>query len=261
MEQQSNKLALPIAILIAGGLIAFSVFATRNKTEVPNLQQNEGSEIGVVDLRTIDSTDHILGSPNAPIIFVEYSDTECPFCKLFHETMNKLTDTYGKDGSVAWVYRNFPIVQLHAKAPKEAEALECAAELGGNTAFWKYTNRIYSVTPANDGLDPSELPKIAEFVGLDKTAFTTCLSSGRYTSKVASSVEEAVKAGARGTPYSVIVLKNKAGAEVKSFLESATIQLRLPPGTLGLSSDGKKIVVSGNMPYELLEQLVDLLKK
>ncbi|MFM2357828.1 MAG: hypothetical protein RJA61_565 [Candidatus Parcubacteria bacterium] len=260
IEQPSNKLTLPIAIIVAGALIACAIFLT-NKNQAPVSQTQEGNvTAGDITLRPVDSTDHILGSPNAPIMFIEYSDTECPFCKRYHETMHQVVDTYSKDGSVAWVYRNFPIVQLHSKAPKEAEALECAAELGGNEAFWKYTDRIYSITPTNDGLDPGELPKIAEFAGLNVEAFKICLSSGKHTAKIQKDVDEAVKAGARGTPYSIILLKTKAPSTIKPFLESASIQLGLPPGTLGITKDEKKIIVSGNMPFELLQQLIDLLK-
>ena len=70
--------------------------------------------------------------------------------------MQQLMSEYGKSGKVAWVYRQYPIVQLHSKAPKEAEALECAAELGGNEKFWDYTDRLYTLTNSNDSLDSVE---------------------------------------------------------------------------------------------------------
>src|SRR5574343_1436136 len=107
-------------------------------------------------------------------MFVEYSDTECPFCKQFHSTLRQMMDEYGKDGKVAWVYRHFPIDGLHPKARKEAEATECANELGGPSKFWEYTNMIYERTPGNDGLDPANLPKFAKEIGLDEKAFTEC---------------------------------------------------------------------------------------
>lgn len=260
MQQSSNKLTLPLAIIVAGGLIAFAIYTTRNNTA----NQNEliiNTEAKEVEIKAVNERDHILGNPNAPLVFVEYSDTECPFCKAFHQTMHKIIDAYGKDGTVAWVYRHFPIVQLHSKAPKESEALECAFELGGSDAFWKYTDRLYSTTPANDELDPVELTNIAEFVELDKKAFNSCLANGTYTQTIKTAVEDAIKAGARGTPYTVILLKEKAPKTLKPLLESASVQLRLPAGTLGITPDERKIIVSGNMPYELLEQIVQLVKE
>lgn len=260
MEQtSSNKLLLPLAIIVAGGLIAFAIYATKGSSD----KQTDiiSADADEISIQPISSRDHILGNPNAPLVFVEYSDTECPFCKAFHTTMHKLTDTYGKDGTISWVYRHFPIVQLHSKAPRESEAQECAYELGGANGFWKYTDRIYEITPSNDALDPVELTNIAEFAGLDKTAFNSCLASGRYTETIKTAVEDAVKAGARGTPYTVILLQEKAPKTLKPLLESASLQLRLPPGTLGITPDERKIIVSGNMPYELLEQIVQLVKK
>lgn len=170
--------------------------------------------------------DHIRGEKNAAVTIIEYSDTECPFCKRFHPTVQEMVDTY--KGKVRWVYRHFPLRQLHSKAAKEAEATECAYEQGGDDAFWKYVDRIYAITPSNDGLDPAELPKIATSIGLNKQKFETCLSSGKYASKVQEDENDAVSAGGRGTPYSVIVVGDQkipvSGAvpasELKQMLDS-----------------------------------------
>lgn len=107
-----------------------------------------------VNIRPVDPTEHILGNMSGDIVIVEYSDLECPFCKNFHGTMHQVIDT---DPNVAWVYRHYPIPQLHQKAFKEAVATECAWAQGGNDAFWKYTDMIYKITPSNDGLEVAEL--------------------------------------------------------------------------------------------------------
>ncbi len=151
----------------------------------------------------ITDQDWVKGNRNAKVSVVEYSDTECPFCKRHHPTMQQLIAEY--DGKVNWVYRHFPLTSLHPKAPKEAEATECAGEQGGNQAFWKYLDRIFEVTPANNGLDPAELPKIAEYVGLNKTKFEECLNSGKWAQKVQQQAQDAQNAGGNGTPYNVIV--------------------------------------------------------
>ncbi len=116
-----------------------------------------GNTKSLENMKPVTSSDHIFGDVNAPVKVVFYSDLECPFCKSFHETMTQIMNSsYGKDGKVAWVYRHFPLKQLHSKAPKEAEAAECAAELGGNDAFWKFINKINEVTPANNKLDQAQ---------------------------------------------------------------------------------------------------------
>src|SRR3546814_15691189 len=94
-----------------------------------------------------------MGSPDASVKVIEFSDFECPFCKGFHRTMGQVMEAYGQDGKVAWVYRHFPIDSIHSKARKEAQASECAAELGGNDAFWAYAETPFDVTPSNDRLD------------------------------------------------------------------------------------------------------------
>jgi len=124
-----------------------------------------GQNNGALDsIAEITKDDHILGDINAPVKIVEFSDTECPFCKRFHQTMEQIIDEYGKTGQVAWVYRHFPLDSLHSKARKESEALECAGEQG---KFWEYTSSVYKTTPSNNKLDPNQLFKIAIDLGLN----------------------------------------------------------------------------------------------
>ncbi len=156
-----------------------------------------------IQVQPVSDDDHVRGNRNAKVSLIEFSDLECPFCKRFHPTMQQVMDTYGDE--VNWVYRHFPLDSLHPKARREAEATECAGEVGGNDGFWKYLDRLFEITPANNGLQDSQLPQIAEDVGLDRVAFETCLASGKYAQHVADDLAEAQAAGGRGTPYSVIV--------------------------------------------------------
>lgn len=231
---QKNTLAMPIAVVIAGVLIAGAVIYSGGKTvdnSVARVPERQGAVQQTGDLKKmvpISKDDHIRGNPNAPVKIVEYSDTECPFCKRFHDTMKQVMDNEGKQGKVAWVYRHFPLDQLHSKARKEAEATECAAELGGNDKFWAYLDRLMEVTPANNGLDPAELPKIAQYVGLDAGKFNECLTSGRYAKKIEEHVQNAVATGGNGTPWSIVVAKN-----------------------------GEKYPLSGAQPYESIKALIE----
>lgn len=208
-EQKRNNLMIPVAIILAGVLVAGSLFLANKNKIAPqdgNATGARKSESGIA-IESVTADDHILGNPKAPIMIVEFSDTECPFCKNFHQTMHKVIDTYGKSGKVAWVYRHFPIDGLHPKARKEAEATECATELGGNDSFWKYLDSLYKKTPSNNDLDPSLLPIIAEENGLNKANFETCLNSGKYADKIEKSIQDATMAGGQGTPYTVIITK------------------------------------------------------
>jgi len=228
MEQEpSHKFTIPLAIVAAGALIAGAIYFGGGS---PIPRPGPATNTGDIEVPAVTEKDHYLGSRSAKLVIVEYSDTECPFCKVFHSTLKQVMNTY--TGDVAWVYRHFPIPQLHAKAAKEAEATECAAELGGNQAFWNYIDRLFETTNSNDSLDPAELPRIAGAVGLDVVAFNNCLNSGRHAAAIAKSMEEAVKAGARGTPYSLIVDQK---GEVKG-------------------------VISGAEPFESIKQKIDALK-
>ncbi|MEL0585382.1 MAG: thioredoxin domain-containing protein [Candidatus Thiodiazotropha sp. (ex. Lucinoma kazani)] len=143
--------------------------------------------------------DHIYGDPNAPISLVEYSDFECPFCKRFHPTAKQLIDQ--NSSKVNWVYRHFPLAFHNPGAQKQAEATECAAELGGNRAFWRYSDLIYQRTSSNgNGFPIDKLPPLAEEIGLDAKAFRDCLDSGKMSGRVKEDHEDGIKAGISGTP-------------------------------------------------------------
>lgn len=233
-HKQKNNFAVPIAIVISGLLIAGAVIYS-GKTSNPNLANAPQKQVAakpsgdLEQMKPVSSSDHIRGDANAPVKIVEYSDSECPFCKKFHMTMKDIMAEYGKEGKVAWIYRHFPIDQLHSKARKEAVAMECAAELGGNDKFWAYADRLYEVTPSNNRLDEAELPKIAGYVGLDTAKFNTCLQSAKYDKHIEDEVKNAQATGGNGTPWSIVVGKN-----------------------------GKKYPLSGAQPITSIKQLIDL---
>lgn len=169
--------------------------------------------VAAKDLNIPDVTDkdHIKGDKNAKLVWIEYSDLECPFCKKIHPDLAKMLDEY--KGKVKWVYRHFPLDQLHSKADKEAEAAECAGELGRNDAFWKMVDKIFEVTPSNNGLTLDDLPKLASQIGLNQGKFKSCLDSGKYTQRVEEDYQGGVKAGVTGTPGSFL-LDGKGNAYV-----------------------------------------------
>ncbi len=227
---------LPASILIAALLISGSLVYNAGKTssDKPNdngnvaANNNEGIP-SVANMQPITSGDYIRGNRDAKIKIVEYSDLECPFCKTFHNTLKQVLNIYGND--VAWVYRNAPIDQLHPKARNEAEALECAGDIGGNDKFWAYMDRLMELTPSNNGLDPAQLPKIAEYVGLDRSKFDSCFASGKFAQKIQSQFDNAVQSGFQGTPFSVLVVNNVPSAPISGALPFAGL---LPGGQKNL---------------------------
>jgi protein-disulfide isomerase len=237
----NNVLGVPVAIiitgLIIGGAIVYSgspgVGGNVNDSQKEEVANNENEEsvaergARVMDnIKPVTAEDHIMGSLDAPVKVVEFSDFECPFCQRFHPTMQRIVDE--SEGQVAWIYRHFPL-DIHPKARKEAEASECAAELGGNEAFWKFTDRIYEITPANNRLDFAELANTAEFIGLNRVDFQECLDSDKYASHVEEDVQDAISSGGTGTPYSVVI-----------------------------EQDGTKTPIPGALPYESVKRLIEV---
>lgn len=135
---------------------------------------------------------------------------------------------YGAKGQVALIYRHFPLDQIHSKARNEMSALECANEVGGNAKFWEYLDRIFEITPGNDGLDQNLLPTIATDVGLDKAKFEACQAENKFGALIEADYQSGLAAGVRGTPYSVIIGK-----------------------------DGKQTPINGAQPYEVVKSMLD----
>lgn len=170
--------------------------------------------------------DHVRGDENARLTLIEYSDFECPYCKNFDATMQQLMKEY--KGKIKWVYRHYPL-NFHANAQKEAEASECAYDLGGNDKFWQFADKIYERTTSNGtGFALADLPKLAVEIGLDKKAFTTCLDSGKNADLIKTSLSEGSAAGISGTP-----------------------------GTILIDAKGNKELIPGAYSIELMKQIID----
>jgi protein-disulfide isomerase len=229
-EQKSQSLAIPIAILFGFGLIAAAIFFSGKSTEapvvIPDLQAEQ--QQGSLDaINPVSENDHIRGNPNAPIVLVEYSDYDCPFCKNFHETMEQIMEEYGEDGRVAWVYRHFPLEQLHPNAPRIAQSAECVAKLGGNDAFWEFSDLIFGERETNAQTNPVLIPGFAEASGVELGAFNACLESGETKGEVEEDFTNAIAIGGRGTPHTIVMVGDQ-----------------LAP-------------INGAQPYEVVKQMID----
>lgn len=140
-----------------------------------------------------------LGRADAPVTIVEFSDYQCPFCQRFYNTtLAALKKDYIDAGKVRYVFRDYPLEQLHSHARKAAEAAHCAGEQG---KYWQMHDALFQ----NQGA--LELPQLAErarSLGLDGATFDTCLASGRNAARVDRGLAEGAAAGVEGTPGFVI---------------------------------------------------------
>ncbi len=157
----------------------------------------------------VSPSEHIRGNLNeARVIVIEYSDTECPYCKTFHGKFQEQIFQIHPN-KVAWVYRHYPL-SIYPRSRKEAEALECATEQGGNNMFWAYLEALFEITPSENRLEPEELPKLAKKLALDVPAFQNCLTQGRYEGEVSAQHLKGSKSGVNQAP-SVILMDKQTG--------------------------------------------------
>ncbi len=201
---------------------------TGTTAQAPVLPSDPQEMFPTVDMSLVDDvspTDHIRGSADASVFLIEYSDTDCPYCKAFHPTMQQIIDEY--DGQVAWVYRHYPLEMLHPGAPKEAEATECVNELAGTQAFWTYLDDV-----VDTNYDIPGLVQLATSQGLNGASVESCINSGKHAAKVNQHLQSGQRAGVTGTPGTLLVANGQArlipGAypysEVKRLVDEALAQ-------------------------------------
>lgn len=149
------------------------------------------------------------GAPDARVTLVEFTDYQCPFCARHQrETVPRLQEAYIKTGKLKYVVRDFPLESIHPAAAKAAEAAHCASE-GGK--FWEMHERLLANAKA---LGPDDLVQHAQALGLDSQAFTACLESGKYATRVRQAQAEGERAGVRGTPSFFLGLTEPNGEKI-----------------------------------------------
>ncbi|KKU32347.1 MAG: Protein-disulfide isomerase [Candidatus Collierbacteria bacterium GW2011_GWA2_46_26] len=169
------------------------------------------------------------GSRNTPPAQQAPEDSGAP---VYPQIKKDYIDT----GKVKMVFRDLPL-GFHQNAPKEAEAAECARKQGGDTAYFKYHDQIFTKTTSNGtGLALDQLPVIAKELGLNVSKFQQCLDSGEFKTEVDKDLADAAKVGASGTP-TFFIGKSTSNGEI----------------------DGIKIV--GAQPYSVFKAIIDELLK
>ena len=153
----SLYLAKNLSVGIAGG--QQNVAAAQGQAAAP---APAGAAVTVADR----SGEPVLGNKNAKVTVEEFGDFQCPYCKQFYQdTFGKIKSTYIDTGKIKYVFRYFPLTQIHVNAQISAEAAECANQQG---KFWDYHNLLYTNGQADGtGLDKASLEKYATSLGLN----------------------------------------------------------------------------------------------
>jgi len=131
------------------------------------------------------------GNPKAPVMIVEFSDYQCPYCHQAEPTVAQVLAKYGDKVSLS--YRDFPLTSIHSQAMISAEASRCALEQG---KFWEYHDQLFT----SSKLEKDDLIGYARNLKLDDKQFGSCLSSEKYKADIEKDEQEGKKAGVNGTP-------------------------------------------------------------
>lgn len=137
--------------------------------------------------------DPVLGSEDAEITLIEFSDYECPFCRRWHiEVFDRIREDY--PDQVRFVFRDFPLTSIHPNAVPAAEAANCAHD---QDAFWEFNEMLFK---GEDGLNDKVYKQYAQELELDMQAFEECIADGRYNEEVMSDYQYAASLGVQSTP-------------------------------------------------------------
>jgi protein-disulfide isomerase len=145
------------------------------------------------------------GPGDAPVVIVEFSDFQCPYCRTVVPTVKQVLER--NPSTVRWVFRDFPIATIHPTAPKAHEAARCA---GAQGKFWEYHDLLFE-RPARQ--TDALLKGYADELKLDATAFAACLDGGKFAAAVQADLEEGTDLGVTGTPTFYINGRMLVGAQ------------------------------------------------
>ncbi len=196
IKKSTLKIALIAVVAFAIGIGAAYLFLNPGSKDTSTTEQT-----GV----SLDD-DPVIGSKDAPIAIVEFSDFQCGYCRLaWKETVPELLKNEIAAGKVKLVYRDFPIQSAHPSAVMAAEAAQCANEQG---KFIEMHDKIFSeqqkISDSTQqftiAFSEDDIKKWASEVGLDTSAFNSCLSSDKYLPEIEKDLQDGVNAGVTGTP-------------------------------------------------------------
>jgi protein-disulfide isomerase len=153
----------------------------------------------------------VRGNAKAPVMIVEFSDFQCPYCRQVEATLKSVLAKHGDN--VALAFRDLPLTSIHPMAMGAAEASRCAQEQG---KFWEYHDLLFA---DQAGLDKSGLLSKAQKLQLDEKKFDACLGSGKYKAQIEQDAQDARRVGLNGTPGFFINGVFLNGAQPESAFE------------------------------------------
>ncbi|PIN75476.1 disulfide bond formation protein DsbA [Candidatus Woesearchaeota archaeon CG10_big_fil_rev_8_21_14_0_10_37_12] len=193
LKLQTVLIAITLVLSLVNLYGVYNLYQTGVSAAQPQPQVlGQEQQLGPVDVSVDD--DPVKGAESAPIIMIEFSDFECPFCGRFYtETLPQIQENYIDTGKVKLVFRDFPL-PFHPNAQKASEAAECADE---QSKFWEMHDVLFEHQTA---LSSANLKQYAADLGLDTDQFNDCLDSGKFADEVKKDNTDGQIVGVSGTP-------------------------------------------------------------
>ena len=188
---------LVILVSFLLGVVWFNVDQKYSLTDTNSVRSQNEENIIPDDAKKIDKTDPVRGNKKAKYALIEYSDYDCPFCKDFHSTVKQLID---ENSDFKWIFRQFPLAQIHPNATEKAKAAMCVYKLGGNDKFWAFSDTMYE----DQSILPADLKAEVTKIGISESTYNDCLKNFD-TSDFDNDFDLARQMNITGTPTSIIV--------------------------------------------------------
>lgn len=209
-NQQTGNNNIPIAIVVAGLLVAGGLYFGMGKSTDTTNNGSDSSNTNVDVIPTVAPQNAqvsidgqpTIGSADAPVTIVEFTDFECPYCKNYVDaTYSKIKEEYIDTGLVKYVVRDFPLSFHDPKATDEAVAALCVYELKGDDAYFVMHDELFSNTGSNGiGVPEEDMISIAVGLGISEAAFKNCIADGTKVDIVKADLQDGISAGVTGTP-------------------------------------------------------------
>jgi protein-disulfide isomerase len=161
----------------------------------------------------VTTRDHVQGPDAAPVTLVEYADYECPYSGIAYHVIRGVQRELG--GQLRFVYRNFPLREIHPHAQHAAEAAEAAAKQG---RFWEMHDHLFEHQRA---LDDEHLHQYATALGLETELFDQDMAQHCHAEKIERDLRDGVLSGVRGTPtFFINGVRHEGSADMETLLSA-----------------------------------------
>jgi protein-disulfide isomerase len=179
----------------------------------------------------VSARDHVAGPDGAPVTLVEYGDYECPYCGMAYPIVKAAQRELG--GRLRFVFRNFPLAEIHPHARHAAQAAEAA---GAQGKFWEMHDMLFEHQHA---LEDANLVRYAEMLGLDAVQLARELDAGTHAKRVRDDFRSGVRSGVNGTPTFFVNGERYEGAwaDEEAFIRTLRDAARQASRDVALTAD------------------------